>query len=292
MPKVVVGVSGGMGGLGALHRAAAEARLRRVELCAVLAECRERARGNPADERSGELIELLRTSRADPAAVAELLRSCGLPDEGPYRVVAVGTSTGDTRRAVAALSEALAHQEAAHVVGGVHDGAAAVVPGPFPRGALESAWPLLHACDPTTLLHGGISSPAVAPAGLEGALREARYALEAARGASPDRSEVTDADSFTTLAGLLTGLPAEVRGAFSARVLGPLATEESASAAMLRETLETFLAHNGSWARTGESLHLHVNTVHYRIQRIEVLTGLDLARLDHRLDLRAALLCR
>ncbi|MFF4494878.1 universal stress protein [Streptomyces sp. NPDC001546] len=37
MPKVVVGVSGGMGGLGALHRAAAEARLRRVELCAVLA---------------------------------------------------------------------------------------------------------------------------------------------------------------------------------------------------------------------------------------------------------------
>ncbi|MFF4494879.1 PucR family transcriptional regulator [Streptomyces sp. NPDC001546] len=83
-----------------------------------------------------------------------------------------------------------------------------------------------------------------------------------------------------------------MRGAFSARVLGPLAAEESASAAMLRETLETFLAHNGSWARTGESLHLHVNTVHYRIQRIEVLTGLDLARLDHRLDLRAALLCR
>ncbi|MGE7385207.1 universal stress protein [Streptomyces sp. NPDC004126] len=37
MPKVVVGVSEGLGGLGALHRAAVEARLRRVELCAVLA---------------------------------------------------------------------------------------------------------------------------------------------------------------------------------------------------------------------------------------------------------------
>lgn len=37
MPKVVVGVGESLGSLAALHRAAAEARLRRVELCAVLA---------------------------------------------------------------------------------------------------------------------------------------------------------------------------------------------------------------------------------------------------------------
>ncbi|MFJ9643219.1 universal stress protein [Streptomyces sp. NPDC101206] len=37
MPKVVVGVSGSPGSLAALHRAAAEARARRAELCAVLA---------------------------------------------------------------------------------------------------------------------------------------------------------------------------------------------------------------------------------------------------------------
>jgi DNA-binding PucR family transcriptional regulator len=39
-------------------------------------------------------------------------------------------------------------------------------------------------------------------------------------------------------------------------------------------------------------VHLHVNPVHYRIQRIESLTGRGLSRLDHKLDLRAALLCR
>lgn len=44
--------------------------------------------------------------------------------------------------------------------------------------------------------------------------------------------------------------------------------------------------------RTDEVLHLHVNTVHYRIQRIEHGTGRDLSRLYDRLDLRAALLCR
>ncbi|RSS61319.1 PucR family transcriptional regulator [Streptomyces sp. WAC07061] len=262
------------------------------ELAGVLAECRERAHENPADERSAELGQLLGAPAADPVAVAELLRSCGLPDEGPFHVVAAGTSTGDAGRAAAVLVEALAHQGAAHVVTELNDGAAALVSGPSPRSTLESVWPLLHACDPTTLLHAGVSSQVAAPDGLEGAVREARYGLDSARGAAPDRSEVTDTGSFTTLARLLTGLPREVRRAFSARVLGPLATEDGASAAMLRETLETFLAHNGSWARTGESLHLHVNTVHYRVQRIEVLTGLDLSRLDHRLDLRAALLCR
>ncbi|WP_141726963.1 helix-turn-helix domain-containing protein, partial [Streptomyces niveus] len=41
-----------------------------------------------------------------------------------------------------------------------------------------------------------------------------------------------------------------------------------------------------------EELHLHVNTVHYRIGRVEQITGRDLSRLDDRLDLRAALLCR
>ncbi|MFD9125870.1 helix-turn-helix domain-containing protein [Kitasatospora sp. NPDC059571] len=51
------------------------------------------------------------------------------------------------------------------------------------------------------------------------------------------------------------------------------------------------MAHDGSWARTAEALHIHVNTVHYRIRRIEELTGRSLARLEDRVDLRAALLC-
>ncbi|MGG7572368.1 PucR family transcriptional regulator [Streptomyces sirii] len=68
--------------------------------------------------------------------------------------------------------------------------------------------------------------------------------------------------------------------------------ETDATRRALLHTLETYLAHNGSWARTAEALHLHVNTVHYRIQRIESLTGRDLSRLDHKLDLYAALQCR
>ncbi|MCX5124139.1 helix-turn-helix domain-containing protein [Streptomyces sp. NBC_00347] len=36
---------------------------------------------------------------------------------------------------------------------------------------------------------------------------------------------------------------------------------------------------------------VYVNTVHYRIERVEALTGRDLSRLDHKLDLYAALRC-
>ncbi|WP_426405366.1 PucR family transcriptional regulator [Streptomyces sp. R-07] len=83
-----------------------------------------------------------------------------------------------------------------------------------------------------------------------------------------------------------------MRAAYRDTVLGPLLDEARGSNAVLLETLEGFLAHNCSWTRTAEALHLHVNTVHYRVERVELRTGRDLSRLDHRPDLRAALLCR
>ncbi|MFJ5080170.1 helix-turn-helix domain-containing protein [Streptomyces sp. NPDC088553] len=43
---------------------------------------------------------------------------------------------------------------------------------------------------------------------------------------------------------------------------------------------------------TAQAPHIHVSTVHYRVERVETLTGRDLSRLDDRVDLSAALLCR
>ncbi|WP_405481297.1 PucR family transcriptional regulator [Streptomyces anulatus] len=122
-----------------------------------------------------------------------------------------------------------------------------------------------------------------------------RQAGQGGAGAAEDPSpaaRITAIEDLTTLDALLTGIPADVRTAFGIHALGPLADDTNPSYRMLLETLDVFLAHNGSWARTAEALHLHVNTVHYRIQRVEILTGRDLARLDHKLDLKAALLCR
>ncbi|MFI5741379.1 helix-turn-helix domain-containing protein [Streptomyces anulatus] len=130
-------------------------------------------------------------------------------------------------------------------------------------------------------------------AGQAGGTRQAGGTGEAGAAEDPaPAARITAIEDLTTLDALLTGIPADVRTAFGIHALGPLADDTNPSYRMLLETLDVFLAHNGSWARTAEALHLHVNTVHYRIQRVEILTGRDLARLDHKLDLKAALLCR
>jgi DNA-binding PucR family transcriptional regulator len=54
-------------------------------------------------------------------------------------------------------------------------------------------------------------------------------------------------------------------------------------------TLETFLDCSGSWIKCAAMLHVHVNTLRYRIRRIEELTGRDLGRFSDRVDLFLAL---
>ncbi|MEU8524907.1 MULTISPECIES: PucR family transcriptional regulator [Streptomyces] len=151
---------------------------------------------------------------------------------------------------------------------------------------------LIHACRPDLALHAGVSAPVTAPEGLNAAPTQARYALAAARTASPSAPRVAGLGDLDGLGTLMAGIPADVRTVYRDTVLGPLLGAGRGSGAMLLETLEVFLAHDCSWARTAEALHVHVNTVHHRVERIEALTGRDLSRLDNKVDLRAALLCR
>jgi hypothetical protein len=229
---------------------------------------------------------------ADAGALADALGACGPLADGPWRVVSAHAEGRDP----AALREALRFLPpgTAWAAGpGAGSEALAVVQdtGRTPE-LLAAAWPHVHACRPDNPLHLGLSSPVPEPGGLPGAVAEARYARAAAARRVPEGCRATAAEELTSVESLLAGVPAEVRAVFSRAALGPLADSGKGSQPALLETLESFLAHNCSWTRTAEALHLHVNTVHYRIDRIRVLTGRDLTRLDHRLDLWAALLCR
>lgn len=232
---------------------------------------------------------------ADGAALDAALRAWGLPVSGPYRVVVATTVDEESDRAAKALAEALRHSPGEPgATGRLPNGEAVAIvpaePDTEPRLSLAELWPALYARRPQIPLHAGVSGPVRSPEGLNSALGQARYALAAARAQAPEKARVTAVEELSTLGALLAGVPEEVRTAFRSRVLGPLARDGSHR--MLLETLEVFLAHHGSWARTAAALQLHVNSVHYRIQRIEVLTGRDLSRLEHKLDLQAALLCR
>ncbi|WP_354637387.1 helix-turn-helix domain-containing protein [Kitasatospora camelliae] len=57
-------------------------------------------------------------------------------------------------------------------------------------------------------------------------------------------------------------MPAEITAAFRRRLLAPLVEHDRTNAVSLVDTLDAFLRHNASWAKTAEALHIHVNTVH------------------------------
>jgi DNA-binding PucR family transcriptional regulator len=88
---------------------------------------------------------------------------------------------------------------------------------------------------------------------------------------------------------LLASVPGPVLRSFRDRLLGPLADYDERHDAELLPTLTSFLACDGSWSACAQRLYVHVNTVRYRIGRIEALTGRDLSALPDRVDFFLAL---
>ncbi len=60
------------------------------------------------------------------------------------------------------------------------------------------------------------------------------------------------------------------------KMLGKLMDYDSGSNTELTKTLETYIECNGSGTDTAEKLFIHRNTMHYRLEKIEQLTGYDL----------------
>jgi hypothetical protein len=133
----------------------------------------------------------------------------------------------------------------------------------------------------------GISGGSAVDA-LTGALEEARFAHRAAR-AGGTRIAVVTSDEVASHVLLLATVPDDVRRTYTHRVLGPVLEHDRRSHTELIATLQEFLNCSCSWSRTAEALHLHVNTVRYRIERIERLTGRDLSQFEDRVDVFLAL---
>ncbi|WP_211834856.1 MULTISPECIES: PucR family transcriptional regulator ligand-binding domain-containing protein [Streptomyces violaceusniger group] len=134
----------------------------------------------------------------------------------------------------------------------------------------------------------GVSAAVHSADGLRGALEEARHARRVAA-ARPGRVCAAGHQELASHVLLLPFVPDDVRRAFTARLLDPLREYDLRHRAELIPTLEAFLDCDGSWTRCAARLHLHVNTLRYRIGRIEQLTGRELSRLEDKLDFFLAL---
>jgi hypothetical protein len=167
-----------------------------------------------------------------------------------------------------------------------HDGSEA---GILADALLESVRdPLTAGLDDDGRLTLGVSAAVHSAEGLRGALEEARHARRVAA-ARPGRVCAAGHQELASHVLLLPFVPDDVRRAFTARLLDPLRDYDRRHRAELIPTLEAFLACDGSWTRCAARLHLHVNTLRYRVGRIEQLTGRDLSRLEDKLDFFLAL---
>ncbi|MGW4322746.1 PucR family transcriptional regulator [Streptomyces sp. NPDC004684] len=270
-----------------------------------------------------EVLELVQTG-APPAEIAARLRVAApvlLPGLGaaPHWQVVVarvewdGAPAESGPVAQALLEEVLAEPspglphpgpEASDRIAVAHTGGEAIALVPLPAVAAEHdgtesgilADALLASVrDPLSAGLGddgrltlGVSAAVHSAEGLRGALEEARHARRVAA-ARPGSVCAAGHQELASHVLLLPFVPDDVRRAFTARLLDPLRDYDRRHRAELIPTLEAFLDCDGSWTRCATRLHLHVNTLRYRVGRIEQLTGRDLSRLEDKLDFFLAL---
>ncbi|WP_408897026.1 PucR family transcriptional regulator [Nocardioides sp. R1-1] len=89
---------------------------------------------------------------------------------------------------------------------------------------------------------------------------------------------------------LLAGSPDQARMLVDA-VLGPVLALPAEDRDVVFATVRAWLAASGSTSAAARELHVHRNTVRYRIRRLEELTGRDLARPVDAAELYVALEC-
>jgi DNA-binding PucR family transcriptional regulator len=75
-------------------------------------------------------------------------------------------------------------------------------------------------------------------------------------------------------------------------VLGPVAAHDARRGTDLLATLDAYFAAGGSPSRAAGALHVHVNTVAQRLERIGSLLGVDWQTPDRALELQLALRLR
>ncbi|MFE3519055.1 PucR family transcriptional regulator ligand-binding domain-containing protein [Streptomyces sp. NPDC059166] len=266
-----------------------------AEVCALLAlDGVARQERRRIEERLlRESVDLLRQGGTEPAVGR--LRSLGLDPDAPMAVAQVTTTGRPYGGELAAVVLDEVHEQipGCSAPFTTPDGHLMFVPA-AEAGSGELSLRLTEAAgrlDPF-LAHGwaaiGVSDPATGRDGLRRALEEAAHAQRVARlGSGSVRAAGTEALSSHLM--LLAAVPDEVRLLYRERLIGVLERYDAEHRSELVETVRAFLDASGSWQRCAEQLHVHVNTLRYRLQRVEQLTGHSIATLHDRVDFVLAL---
>lgn len=118
-------------------------------------------------------------------------------------------------------------------------------------------------------------------------IRQAKRSLELGRRAFPQK-QVFHFDDLGVYRILASSDETEMRNFFD-DILARLVTYDKKNNSNLIETLKTILACDMNLKQAAESMFIHYNTLRYRVNRIQEITGLNLKSPEDRLNLQLAI---
>lgn len=215
-----------------------------------------------SDERVQALLDALLEGNAAPGLAARAAAGLDLPEQGRYAVVVLPVDRRDSVHRVSAVGgmRLFWRMRAEHELAVVALGSSSLD---------ELAAELADRCPGP----GGIGPVVDGLAELGRARRLAETAL--ATCGAEDRSLVRLSQRLPTA--LVVRQP-ELAAELVQEVLGPLLELDPADRAVLLETLDAWLAAEGSAGRAATRLYCHRNTVFNRLRRLEHLTARSLSR--------------
>ncbi|MFE3448481.1 helix-turn-helix domain-containing protein [Nonomuraea sp. NPDC059194] len=231
----------------------------------------------------GELLDdLISRAAEDPQGLTDRARRLGVDLTAPH-VVVVARHEGQRERAAfwassqATLSGGLAAargQEVVLLLPGADPGVAAQ------RVAAELTISLGSAAT------AGATGPIIDPTHVPRAHREALRCAESllALGRTGDGASAAELG----FVGLLIGEGRDV-GAFVSGSLGPVIDYDERRGTALLKTLAAYFGSGGSPSRTAEAMHIHVNTVTQRLDRVAQLLGEGWQDPERALEIQLAL---
>ncbi|MGW2816593.1 helix-turn-helix domain-containing protein [Streptomyces sp. NPDC001415] len=275
--------------------------LERAAMVTSLLLLARRSAGEAEQRVRGELLDdLLDAPGRDPRLLRERAARLRADLDAPHVVLAArldgldpGTAarrTADRRRIGSAAAYLAATR---HGLASTRDGGTVLLlplgPGDTPaevaRQTAKQLSTALH--EPVTVGASAIvAAPAMTPAAIVSAYAEARRCLEALRllGRAGEGAAAQDLGFL----GLLLADTQDI-GGFVDRTIGAVVAYDRKRRSDLVRTLDAYFANGMSPARTKEHLHVHVNTVAQRLERIGRLLGSDWQTPARALEIQLAL---
>jgi GAF domain-containing protein/sugar diacid utilization regulator len=232
------------------------------------------------DRVRGELLaDLLSAPERDPRALVRRGRRLGVDLSAPHVVLALHVD-GYSRTRLALAARRFA------VLAGSHGEEVVVLADPETEGASPSVVARSLTAETGFPVTVGASTVAEGPVALAAAHAEAVRCLRALLALGRTGEGAAPAD--LGFVGLVLGDQADL-GGFVRAAIGPVLDYDARRGTELIRTLRAYFACSGQLSRAREHLHIHVNTVAQRLERITALLGDGWQEPERALEIQLAL---